>query len=268
MLTAYFDEGEDDKVFLIGGWLADDAVWETFSVAWTAQLKAAPSVEYFKNNDAMGLKNQFADWTEDSRDAKLFGLAEIIANHELVGLVGGVGLAQFKAMFAGSNVPLKQRRSIVKFTDPYHIACQCVLSVTLGYQIEKAKNLVDKVNFIFDDGVPFLADCVANYPKMLKIMPQAAQAIAGTVHSKNDRQVPALQAADLLVGQALLSLRTRSNSKAVDILKARNVERFPCVAPPLGSIIKSMERLNKVWAVKQREIAKRKGERAAKFKTK
>jgi hypothetical protein len=253
MFTAYFDEGNDDKVYLIGGWLGDDGVWENFSQAWNLELSAVPSIKYFKNNEAMGDKEQFAGWTEQSRDEKLLALAEIIAQHELVGLVGGVGIAKFNSLFAGSKVPKKVRRSIVKLTEPYHLACHC--------EIVKAKNSMDRVNFIFDEGVRFLDDCVENYPNMLSIMPLPAQGIAGTVDSKNDRLTPALQAADMLVGQALLTLRTGSDSKVVDVLKARKIEQFSCLTPHLTSIPKSMERLNEAWAAKQLEKSRKKAER-------
>jgi hypothetical protein len=97
-LTAYFDEDSDERVYLVGGWLGKDGVWAELSRAWTDELRSPPTIAYFKNNDAMGLKNQFAGWTEESRDGKLLRLAEIIANRELVGLVGGVGIAKFKTL--------------------------------------------------------------------------------------------------------------------------------------------------------------------------
>ena len=56
MIEAYFDEGNDAKIFLMGGWLSGVAEWKQFSEEWATELKAAPSIEYFKNNEAMGLK--------------------------------------------------------------------------------------------------------------------------------------------------------------------------------------------------------------------
>jgi hypothetical protein len=267
-LTAYFDEGNDERVYLIGGWLGSATTWEQFSEAWRNELQAAPSIEYFKNNDAMGLKNQFANWTQDSRDEKLLAFARIIANHELVGLVGGVGLASFNSLFAGSIVPKKKLRSIVKFTEPYHFACQCVISVTFGYQVKRAKNLTDQVNFIFDEGVRFLDDCVANYPKLIKVLPPEAAPLAGTVKSANDRLTPALQAADMLVGQALLSLRTGTNSKVVDVLTAKNIERFNCLETYPASIPKTIERLNVTWTKALAEKAEKKAQRDKIYKAK
>jgi hypothetical protein len=251
MLKAYFDEGENDKVFLIGGWLADIAEWENFSQAWTTGLKVAPSIEYFKNNEAMGLKEQFAGWTDQQRDEKLLALARIVADHELIGFVCGVGLVTFKNLFSGSILPRKTLRSIIKYTEPYHFACQGVIAVTLGYQVLEAKNLSDPVDFVFDKGVRFLDDCVANYPRLKDVLPPAASAIAGTVDSGNDRNTPALQAADLLVGQALLSLRIGRNTSSVDILTARKINRFPCSPSNLPTIPKAVERLNKIWSTRR-----------------
>jgi hypothetical protein len=216
----------------------------------------------------MGLKNQFAGWTEESRDGKLLRLAEIIANRELVGLVGGVGIAKFKTLFASSIVPKRKLRAIIKFTEPYHFGAQCVVSVTLGYQIKKAKNFTDQVDFVFDEGVRFLSDCVANYPKLKSVLPPEAAAIAGTIKSDNDRLTPPLQAADMLVGQALLSLRTGKNSKSVDVLMAKTIEQFDCLESYPVSIQKTMQRLNDVWTAKEAEKARVKAERDKIYKTK
>jgi hypothetical protein len=251
MLKAYFDEGEDEKVFLIGGWLADIAEWDKFSQAWTNELKVAPSIEYFKNNEAMGLKEQFAGWTEPQRNEKLLALARRVANHELTGFVGGVGLATFKNLFGGSILPKKTLRSIIKYTEPYHFACQGVVAVTLGYQVLEAKNLSDRVDFVFDEGVKFLDDCVANYPRLKNVLPPKASTIAGTIDSGNDRKIPALQAADLLVGQALMSLRIGRNTSSVDVLLARKITQFSCTPPNLPTIPKAVERLNKIWSTRR-----------------
>jgi hypothetical protein len=260
MLKAYFDEGNDDKVFLMGGWLADVAEWERFSQAWTTELKASPSIEYFKNNEAMGLKDQFAGWAEKCRDEKVLAFARIIAGHELVGFVGGVGFAKFKNLFGGSILPKKTLRSIVKYTEPYHFACLGVISVTLGYQVLEAKNRSDQVDFIFDEGVRFLDDCVANYPRLKSVLPPEAGAIAGAVNSENDRRTPELQAADMLVGQALLNLRIGRNTGPLDVLTTRKINQFDCLPSNLASIPKSMARMNDIWSTKQPSQAKRKAE--------
>jgi hypothetical protein len=252
MLRAYFDEGNDDKVFLIGGWLSNVAEWEQFSQEWATELKAAPSIEYFKNNEAMGFKGQFAGWTEESRDKKLLAFARIIAKHELVGFVVGVGLAKFTTLFGGSILPKKTLRSIIKYTEPYHFACQGAISVTLGYQVLKANNLSEQVDFIFDEGVRFLDDCVANYPKLKSALPLEGAAIAGSVGSGNDRCTPALQAADMLVGQALLNLRSETNNKCVEVLTARKIYQFDCLKANLASIPKAIERVNVAWSNKGR----------------
>jgi hypothetical protein len=252
MLRAYFDEGNDAKVFLMGGWLSDVAEWEQFSEEWATELKAAPSIEYFKNNEAMGLKGQFAEWTEECRYQKLLAFARIIAKHELVGFVGGVGLAKFTTLFGGSILPKKTLRSILRYTEPYHFACQCVISMTLGYQVLEAKNLSERVDFIFDEGVRFLDDCAANYPKLKSVFPPEAAAIAGTVGSENDRCTPALQAADLLVGQALLNLRSERDNSCIEILTARKINQFDCLKPNLASIPKAVHRVNVAWDAKRR----------------
>jgi hypothetical protein len=113
---------------------------EKFSNAWDAELKGNPSIAYFNHNDAMGNKCQFEGWSDADRDSKMMVLAGVIAHYDLVGLIGKINIPKLDALFSLSVASRRQLRSIVTFTEPYHHACQCVVAVTLGYQVVKAKN--------------------------------------------------------------------------------------------------------------------------------
>lgn len=259
MFKAYFDEGSDDvRIFIMGGWLAPFDEWEQFSDAWARELKCEPSIEYFNHNDAMGLKCQFAGWTPEDRDKKVETLARIIAKYDLTGFVGGIGLHKLKQLFGHSVLPKKTLRNFVTFTEPYHFGCLCVISQILGYQVNAIKNLIDQVDFIFDDGVRFFHDCAAIYPKFKDMIPPEWKAIAGTMVPLDDKNVVALQAADMLVGQALLNLRTAESSAALEILVAKRIFQFNCLAAPPESIPKAISKMNVMWATRQLDKAKRK----------
>jgi hypothetical protein len=243
--SAFFDECTDDaKVFLMAGWLGRSEEWEKFSESWNNKLGDKPSIRYFKHNEAQGLKGEFLHWSEKDRDAKLMSLAEAIAKHELTGFIGGVSLPRFKSFFDGSVLPQRTLRSILKFTEPYHFCCQCVIAQTLGHQAEEEKNLEDQVDFIFDEGVPFLDDYISNYEGLKNVLPQKVHRIAGTVMSGNDKKVAALQAADMLAGQALLNLRTKVKPEPLDVMRAKRIFTFHCLPQYPESIPKAIRLTN------------------------
>jgi hypothetical protein len=255
---AYFDECTDDAtVFLMAGWLGGSEEWEKFSECWSNELSNKPSIRYFNHNEARGLKDEFLHWSEKDRDAKLMSLAGVIARHKLTGFIGGVSVSRFKSFFAGSVLPQKTLRSILKFTEPYHFCCQCVIAQTLGHQAEEEKNLEDQVDFIFDEGVPFLDDCISNYQGLKNVLPQKVHRIAGTVMSGNDKKVVALQAADMLAGQALLNLRTKVKPEPLDVMRAKRIFTFHCLPQNPESIPRAIQLTNIVWSTKQLDKVRR-----------
>jgi hypothetical protein len=253
MLKAFFDEASDNTSdFLMAGWLARFDEWERFSDAWAAELKFPPAIEYFNHNEALGNKDQFKGWTDSARDKKMEALANVIARYSLVGLVGSVEIPRITKLFSGSKVPKKPLRKMIKFTDPYHYACQGVVAVTLGYQVVKAKNVTDQVDFIFDEGVPYLNDIIWNYPRLKKILPVPAQNIAGTIISGNDRKIVALQAADLLAGQKLLEKRIGNKPAPLSIFDGDGrINEFSCHGKAEEGIPRSIEKINAVWELKE-----------------
>jgi hypothetical protein len=260
MCRAYFDESSDDvNTFLMAGWVADVIEWEKFSPAWYTELANAPSIRYFKHNEAMGLKGEFAGWQAAKRDEKILSLAQVIARHEVSGIIGAISLPQFKTLFDASILPKRALRGIITFTEPYHFACQTIIAGTLGFQIMEAKNLSDRVDFVFDEGVKFLAESAEFFPQTMEKLPAEAHAIMGAVSSANDKRVPELQAADLLAGQALKKLRGGEESAVHTTLGRKKILPFNCLPKYPGNIPKTVRMLNMVWATMRLDKATKSG---------
>ncbi len=268
MFRAYFDETSDDvNAFPMAGWLADVTEWEKFAPAWTIELEAAPSIKYFKHNEAFGLKGEFAGWPEAKRDEKILSLAEVIAGHDVAGIIGAISLPQFNTLFAHSILPKRALRDIITFTEPYHFASQTIIAGTLGFQTMEAKNLTDQVDFVFDEGVSFLTDSVKIFPQTLSNLPAEAHAIMGTVSTADDKRVPELQAADLLAGQALKKLRDGEESAVHTTLGRRKILPFNCLPQYPDSIPRTVSMLNMAWATMQLDKAKASGKKLKQLDT-
>jgi hypothetical protein len=255
MLKAFIDECTDAvNVYFMAGWLAHFEEWERFSIDWEKTLNQHPRIEYFKNNDAMGLKGQFLGWDERSRDEKVVALARVVSGYKMTGFICGLGLPSFKKLFSENILPPKVMRSIIKFTEPYHFCVQGTIAQILGHQVVAEKNTRDRVDFVFDDGIPFLHDCIPLYEKRKLEMPEGYKSIAGTVIPGNDKEIVALQAADLLAGQCLSNARLGKSPEALDIMRANRI--FISTSAPVhpvqrDTIQKSINALNISWMVKQ-----------------
>jgi len=261
MFKVFLDESYDNsKMFLMGAWEARADEWEHFSDAWDRELCSDKPIAYFKNHEAMGLNEEFRGWSEEDRDAKVLAMASVIAKYELTGFIGGVHLPNFKSIFEGSIVPRKTLRSIITFTEPYHWACNCVISGVLGYQLEIEKKPTEQVDFVFDDGVTELDDCIANYPKLLAVLPPNVKAIAGTIIPGNDKTIVALQAADLLAGQMLQEIREYGvRHPPLELMrKNRNIIIFNCLQSRPD--LKNLSLINVAWATKKLDKIKRQRE--------
>jgi hypothetical protein len=137
--------------------------------------------------------------------------------------------------------------------------------VTLGYQVLKAKNLADQVDFIFDEGVRYLADIIGNYPRLKAVLPAEAKKIAGTIVAGNDKQNVALQAADFLAGQELLELRIKTKPKPLALIDDGRINRFSCHGEALKTIPSSITKLNIIWATKRLEEIQRRKKRKIEY---
>jgi hypothetical protein len=252
MLKAFVDESSDGvNVFFMAGWLAHLELWERFANDWDKTLNQHPRIKYFNNNDALGLKHEFEGWSEADRDEKVLALARIVASYKLTGFICGLGLPAFKKLFSGSLLPPKVMRSILTFTEPYHFCVQGLIAQILGHQILVENNTRDRLDFVFDDGITFLQDCIALYEKKKPEMPEHYRKIAGTATLGDDKEIVALQAADLLAGQCLSKARLGKDPEALRIMRANQIFISTCAPTQRNQILKSIDAINISWIVKR-----------------
>jgi hypothetical protein len=185
-LTVYLDESSSEYPYLASGWAARPGDWDIISGGWKTVLQTAPSVPYFKLNDALGLKGPFAGWSEPDRDAKLISFAQSIPHD---GTIFGMGCHVRRDDFdkVKSTIPKKIYR------DPYYF---CV-ATAMVYAVAGENQIVgfDKIDFVLDQ-----SDEAETMRKLFYKSLKLAFPKLGDCVTMDDKNTPPLQAADLSAG--------------------------------------------------------------------
>ncbi len=255
MFTAFFDESEAATVYLIAGWVATNEEWSKFEAAWNQALAADRPIRYFRHHDAKGVQGEFTAWSNLEVASKIDQLVTVICDHEMYGVNGGLRTTTWKKAFESKKLPPKRIRRLFKLTHPYQACFFGTTAAVLQRQIEKG-NTTQTVDFVFDEQEGLLKESIKLYEQFKPRFPREQQAIAGTISIGDDRQIPALQAADLLCGEIATNLLTRKPGPAYKRLVTchkvvqfksypPNFERIPGLIRLAEAISVEMKRLNK-----------------------
>ncbi len=182
-------------------------------------------------------------------------LATVIAEHEVNGLAGGIYLPRYDPVVSASRLSKNQLKRMLKIVHPYHNCFHSMVGQTLLLELDKAKN-AQVIEFIFDEQ-SMLKECVQLYLEMKEMMRSEMKAIAGAIIERSDRDVLPLQAADLLAGQILLTMKRSALAKTraplepgspMEILSSRRqigmFQAFPPYFERLPSLIDELNRLH------------------------
>ena len=220
-MRAFFDESGDDprdKIYVLAGWVGDDAVWSRFGQDWNGVLTNA-GIQYFKHNEARALKKQFAGHSPVERDRIVGQLVEVVCAHKILGLIASFKHPLYQLLFEGSEIPRHQLKTAARsVSSPYYFCFHLAVSQLLRYLVE-VENIIEPVDFIFDDRNDVLRPCIKLYDLIRESMPTELRAVAGTAKPGNDRIEPALQVADLLAGQTIANVRARAPEPTLQTLR-------------------------------------------------
>jgi hypothetical protein len=252
MFRGFFDDSERGDIFLIAGWVTDYDTWDRFTKDWREALDADPVIKYFKHHEAKSdpPAGQFQGWSLEQVDSKISRLVDVICRHEMYGVTAGLNTATFNAAFERAVVSKKTLKSIFKTTHYYH---SCVFAThALVLQIQRDRGHIDrKVDVIFDEMSGMMAECITFYDTHKSQFPLDMQAIAGTMTEADDKEVEALQAADLLAGQTTLPLRTgnpQPEEHYKRMVSCHEVFHTPAYLPSFGQIPGFINLFNVAWA--------------------
>lgn len=208
MLQAFIDETGNDPTafaFNFAGWIGTVQEWKRFSTEWAEELQRPPAIKYFKHSEAKHLSGEFAGLSREEGDRKILGLATVIAERDVYGVIAGMKHSVLQNILRDAVPPPGTVRSMLHANRPYDFCFHAIVTAILQIQLEAA--IPEPVDFVFDEGDSAFEDCVTMYRQLREMLPTEMRDISGTVTTSSDKIEMPLQAADLLAGQATVQLR-------------------------------------------------------------
>ncbi len=207
ILQAYIDDSGNEpgsRAYILAGFVASPLQWAAFSDEWERTLHRPPRLDYFKNNEAMGLKKQFDEargWTEQKRNDRLVALAQVIRKHIPERFSVALRNTDYYRFIEG--IPVRKRMKTLE--NPYFMLFhEFMLIVASVHSIDPG---VVPCEFVFDDQGKIGARAAAWWPTFSNSLRTAAKFDFSPYFTtspptfKRDTEFVPLQAADLYAGQ-------------------------------------------------------------------
>ena len=197
------DSGEqelpNDPVFVLAGFITSAERWASFSQEWQAALDAAPSIRFFKMNQAITCTGEFRGWTKAGAGKKVEILTAIIPRYAET----RVQCVIDKKAFAKYVRTIRAPKRLPVLDKPYALAFQHIIMATATTFLAWEFN--NTCDFIFDQQGKIGEDAVRVWDGLQLTI--EANAAAGRLDYRpfigerpifrDDKKFLPLQAADL-----------------------------------------------------------------------
>lgn len=187
LYSAYFDEssGNDSPVYVVAGFLSQDALWRQFEKEWKEVLGDFKISSFHAQHFAMR-KGEFRGWREPQRRKLMASLLAVIQRRARLGFAAVVHARDFREVFKG-----KDRAEIGSVYKLCCLACFTEIGewAKKNYQIEP-------VAHFFDVGNKNAGEVLKTYQEV-KSDPKRLDYRLGAIAFESDAVVVPLQAADL-----------------------------------------------------------------------
>jgi hypothetical protein len=215
VLKYYIDDsGSDPKpngMFVLFGYLMEEARWEDFAEQWDTQLKNPKffPIPYCRMSDAEAREGPFRNMDEPFRRAKVKDLAKVIHGCHPTAIGCTMRWSKYEAIVKGKVDP--------RLDNPYAILFFQVMRAAADLQIEFVNRIPDEVkrqvereqgvviavkpvDFIFDDQGPAGNQCLGWWGGLKSRVqdPPHSIVVSNSPQFKDDREIAPLQAADML----------------------------------------------------------------------
>lgn len=187
------DSGKGGPYFVIGGLTATVNQWLAFSREWQAALDEPPKLEYFKFTEAFNLQGQFhrRRFKATERNARGRKFLKAINRHCALAQAVITDAAAHKALYGGKFSATVDQPFVATYT--YQMQLTAIRLNDAGARA--------KVDFIFDemDDTQLLEVRRAHWV-MKTFYPELAERLGEPPITRDDKDLVALQAADLIAG--------------------------------------------------------------------
>lgn len=198
MIQCFVDDSgtdpEPNSIFVLAGYVMDEARWEDFADHWDAELRKQPEIDYFRMADAEEGEGPFRGIEEPFRKMKVRDLAKVVRQHCPTPLAVRLKWDDYFTIVKGNVDP--------RLDNPYAFLFFKVLAINfeLQRQLSQVSEFSFKpVNFVFDDQGPAGLKCLDWYGALKQRVSEPQRTvIANTPDFRDDRDVKPLQAADML----------------------------------------------------------------------
>ena len=222
MPLAFIDDsgsGGDSPFYILAGYSAPEATWAAFWPDWQAALDVAPKLEYFKMSEAESLKGQFSGFSPEQRTERVNQFIDVIQAHDLREASIAVSAQAYQDTF----YPVMHK----SHASPYYLAFIGMVSALAG--INRHSGSPELTDFIFDEQDGMENKALRMYVAVKTHFPERQ---FGRVAFRSDRQMIALQAADLVAWQI-----RRFRSTPSEHLRNELQRLHSCRRPPFRSTI-------------------------------
>lgn len=145
VFQGFFDDSgshANEPFYVLAGFVSTVDKWKVFSDEWQAKLDEFPGLRYFKMSEANAMAGQFrSGWNPQTRDQRVFELAEIIKKHAMVRVTSSLKRSDFEA-FCTKIVDLPE------INDPYFMCFYQLVFAINSFQLENGNAECD---LIFDE---------------------------------------------------------------------------------------------------------------------
>ena len=197
-----------DRLYLLGGFIAEVVQWAKLTNAWEAELLKPPGAAYFKMSQALSLKDEFdreKGWTESLRDERILALADIAVQHVEMPIAVWVNHVAFDA-FVRDFCPRKSRFEHLR--DPYFLLFHHITEI-----ISRHKDLfpdMQELQYVFDEK-QHIGEMSREFWKVIRRKASdggvaSFELIGSTPNLMDDKKFIPLQAADLYAGASRADL--------------------------------------------------------------
>ncbi len=185
LYSAYFDESSDSKspVYVVAGFLSNDAHWSQFEKEWKEVLREFQIVAFHAQHWALR-KGEFRGWDESKRRHLMASLLDIIQRRAQFGFATVVHASAFKRIFQG-----KDRIAVGSI---YNLCCSACFA-EIGEWAQRTFQ-IEPIAHIFDIGHKNAGEVLRNYQGL---QPKKVEYRLGPISFESDETFVPLQAADL-----------------------------------------------------------------------